>query len=68
MTIRREPKQPIIVSCDGCGEVHRNNLQGYPRFNYKAVWAAATADGWTARKTDDGKDWNHLCAACNPVV
>lgn len=62
--IRREPKKPVAVSCNGCAITHRNNLRDWKAFAYKHAWAAAKADGWIAKKHENGIDWKHYCKDC----
>jgi len=49
----------IVFYCDGCGDEFYES--GTSEFN--EAWADASAEGWTARKTNNG--WTHKCPSCN---
>lgn len=57
--IRRE-RSNFTLTCDGCGLV----IQDRGFRSYKEAWGQAQREGWTARPTEDRKDYKHFCSGC----
>lgn len=67
MTIRKEGAR-IIYTCNSCGQVRPDQDGQRAKFkHYQQVWKEAQAEGWTAKKKADGKDFDHFCKECSVV-
>lgn len=65
MTIRKEGLR-IVMTCNGCGVVRQDQDGQRAVFRpYPEVWKEAQAEGWSAKRTADGKDWDHFCKECS---
>jgi hypothetical protein len=56
----------IIITCDGCGQVQKDQEGQRAKWrSHQAVWKEAQDAGWSAKKKLQVSDYDHFCPDCS---